>query len=60
MILAKDLNVGDHVIYHDKDLKKNEEAIIRFINANYCGLSKIGERSCFINYFKDNTIKKIV
>lgn len=60
MILAKDLKVGDHIIYHDKDLKKDEEMIIRFINDTYCGLSRIGERSCFINHYKDSAIKKVI
>lgn len=60
MITAIDLKIGDHAIFYDKDQKKNIEVIVRFINNTYCGLSKIGEKSCFLNYYKDCCLKKVI
>jgi hypothetical protein len=60
MISAKDLKIGDHVIFNDDYLNRNEELLVRFIDKDFCGLSHIGEKSCFISYYKDNKIKNIV
>lgn len=42
MISAKDLKIGDHVIFNDDHLNRNEELLVRFIDKDFCGLSHIG------------------